>query len=102
MPTVITRNCIVILLIQIQVQEKGVKQASFFSGNSSGYPILGQLVSGIDSTVPKITSIVPKITSTVPGIVSTVPKIVSTVPEIVSTVPEIVSSVNEILNETLS
>jgi len=29
MPSVITRNCIVIFLIQIQVQEKGVKQASF-------------------------------------------------------------------------
>jgi len=29
MPSVITRNCIVILLIQMQVQEKGVKEASF-------------------------------------------------------------------------
>jgi len=29
MPTIIARNCIVILLIQIQVQEKRVKQASF-------------------------------------------------------------------------
>jgi len=29
MPTDITRNCIVILLIRIQVQKKGVKQANF-------------------------------------------------------------------------
>jgi len=59
----------VILLIQIQVQEKGVKQACFFSGNSSGYPQPGGLLGPSDLFIIG-GSVYARLNLTLPGVLN--------------------------------
>jgi len=54
MPTVITRTCIVILLIRTEVLGNGVKHSYFISGTNSGYPQGGVLPVTVGVTVPPL------------------------------------------------